>query len=152
MSDVYKLNDCWIIDDCYNSNPASMRAAVETLIHSAGGKPAFAVLGDMLELGKESPGYHFEMGRYAAAIGVKELVCVGKLSKLIAQGAKEAGCTNLYECENPENAAAIISSWTNEGDWILVKGSRGIQLERAILALKNIWSIQEEKKRTQPCR
>lgn len=148
-SDVYSLNGRWIIDDCYNANPASMRAALEVLSQSAGARKGFAVLGDMLELGQESARYHLEIGRYAAAIGIQGIVCVGELAQLIAQGAKEAGCPKIYDCRKPEDAAEVVSRWMNEGDRVLFKGSRGIQMERAVSTLKALWSVQKSNEITE---
>jgi UDP-N-acetylmuramoyl-tripeptide--D-alanyl-D-alanine ligase len=129
-----------ILDDCYNANPASMRAALATVVasvRSAGGPGrAFAILGDMLELGPDSPEMHRAIGR-EAGVHLSGLVSVGPLGAEIARGAREVGLdpSRVMVTDDPEAAAVRVMSWTEPGDWILVKGSRGMRLERSVDAL-----------------
>jgi UDP-N-acetylmuramoyl-tripeptide--D-alanyl-D-alanine ligase len=128
-----------VLDDCYNANAASMRAALETVVSSAGaggaGRP-FAILGDMLELGPDTVAQHRAVGRDLAG-RLAGLVTVGSLGAEIAIGAREAGldATRIVAVSEPTEAAAKVAQWTRPGDWILVKASRGMRLERAIDAL-----------------
>ena len=129
-----------VLDDCYNANSASMTAALESVIASAATSSpaghAFAILGDMLELGPESAALHHEIGR---VIGTRlaGLATVGTLAAEIARGALEAGlpATKIVAVATPAEAAAAVAAWTRPGDWILVKASRGMRLERAVDAL-----------------
>ena len=126
-----------ILDDCYNANPASMTAALATVIASVGGSAsAFAILGDMLELGPESEALHRALGREAAFVGLAGLAAVGEFAAEVAAGAKEAGLTRTMITRDPEAAAAQVAEWSASGDWILVKASRGVRLDRAVEALQ----------------
>jgi UDP-N-acetylmuramoyl-tripeptide--D-alanyl-D-alanine ligase len=126
-----------ILDDSYNANPASMSAALATTMASVGsGGRAYAVLGDMLELGPQEEELHAELGREAAALGVAGLVAVGALAAHIASGAKDAGLPLVAINDDPAAAAATVAGWTAPGDWILVKASRGARLERTVAALE----------------
>jgi len=126
-----------ILDDCYNANPASMSAALATVMASVGSSArAFAVLGDMLELGDEAESLHRSLGREAAFAGLTGLAAVGDFAAAVAAGAREAGLTRTMITHDPEAAAAQVADWSSSGDWILVKASRGVRLERAVEALQ----------------
>jgi UDP-N-acetylmuramoyl-tripeptide--D-alanyl-D-alanine ligase len=114
-----------LINDCYNANPMSMRAAIDDLAETAPARRV-AVLGDMLELGPSAPRLHSEIGRHAACKGVELLVTVGPLAAEMRAGfAGEARSV-------PDAAAAaeLLGTLLREGDTVLVKGSRGVGLER----------------------
>jgi UDP-N-acetylmuramoyl-tripeptide--D-alanyl-D-alanine ligase len=119
-----------VINDCYNANPMSMRAAIDDL---AGTAPArrVAVLGDMLELGPESPRLHREIGLYAADRGLDVLVTVGPLA---AEMRREFGGES-YAVADAGAAAELLQTLLDKGDTVLVKGSRGVGLERVAEAL-----------------
>jgi len=138
-SHVLRLDGRTVLDDCYNANPTSMSAALRTLVGSAGrfGR-AFAILGDMLELGDEAAALHEAIGREAVKIGVAGLAVVGSLGAEIAKGAVAAGlpANRALAFADPETAAQTVSAWSGMGDWILVKASRGMRLERAVEALR----------------
>jgi UDP-N-acetylmuramoyl-tripeptide--D-alanyl-D-alanine ligase len=126
-----------ILDDCYNANPASMSAALAAVAASAsGGGRAFAILGDMRELGPDSEALHRQVGAEAAA-RLRGLCAVGPLGAAIADGARAAGAdaARVVTAASPEEAARVVAGWTRPGDWILVKASRGMKLERAVEAL-----------------
>lgn len=128
-----------VMDDCYNANPTSMLAALKTVASSAGrGAHAFAILGDMLELGPESAQAHEALGVEAVKLDFAGLVAIGELAAHLANGARGAGLRrNRALCTfDPELAAATIAEWSKPGDWVLVKASRGMRLERAIEALR----------------
>jgi len=130
-----------ILDDCYNANPASMSAAIATVVAAVGGAGgwarAFAVLGDMLEAGAESDELHRALGR-EAGVRLAGVVALGGFAGAVAAGARAAGLAadRARVAQSPEEAAAVISSWTAPGDWILVKASRGMRLERVVDALR----------------
>jgi UDP-N-acetylmuramoyl-tripeptide--D-alanyl-D-alanine ligase len=128
-----------VLDDCYNANPASMAAALRTLVGAVGtSRRALAVLGDMLELGPNADALHEDLGRLAARLGVAGLVAVGPLSERVAAGARQAGLDDdrVRVSQDPSAAAALVAAWSAPGDWILVKASRGLRLERAVEALQ----------------
>lgn len=113
-----------VINDCYNANPMSMRAALDDLTATAPGRKV-AVLGDMLELGPQEGAFHTELGRQALAAGVDVLVTAGPLAALA--GAPYGG--ELHVAADAAEAAELTADIVQEGDTVLVKGSRGIGLE-----------------------
>jgi UDP-N-acetylmuramoyl-tripeptide--D-alanyl-D-alanine ligase len=120
-----------VINDCYNANPLSMRAALDDLAsHSPDGR-RIAVLGDMLELGAGELAAHRELGAYAARSGVDVLVAVGPLS---AETARAFGGESWPVADAAE-AARAAREIVRPGDVVLVKGSRGIALEAVAEAL-----------------
>jgi UDP-N-acetylmuramoyl-tripeptide--D-alanyl-D-alanine ligase len=119
-----------LIDDCYNANPMSMRAAIDDLAATAPARRV-AVLGEMLELGPDAPRMHREIGEHAAARGVGLLVAVGPLGADIARGFTGES----HAVADATAASALLSGLLREGDTVLVKGSRGVGLERTIAAL-----------------
>jgi UDP-N-acetylmuramoyl-tripeptide--D-alanyl-D-alanine ligase len=121
-----------LVDDCYNANPMSMRAAIDDLAETAPARRV-AVLGDMLELGHEAgPSLHREVGAYAAARGVEVLVTVGPLAAAIG----ETFPGETHSVPDAEAAAELLGVLLREGDTVLVKGSRGVGLERVAQALQ----------------
>ncbi|HTO52686.1 MAG TPA: UDP-N-acetylmuramoyl-tripeptide--D-alanyl-D-alanine ligase [Myxococcota bacterium] len=128
-------NGMLVIDDSYNANPHSVARALETLTELRGSGRAFAVLGDMFELGDDAAALHAEVGRRAAAAGVDTLVCVGELSANTAAAARAAGLTQVFETADPEQAVARVRADARSGDVVLVKASRGMKLERVVKLL-----------------
>jgi UDP-N-acetylmuramoyl-tripeptide--D-alanyl-D-alanine ligase len=119
-----------VIDDCYNANPMSMRAAIDDLAETAPARRV-AVLGDMLELGAESPRLHREIGEHASARGIELLVAVGPLATEMTAGF--AG--ESRSVADAAAAAELLGAVLHEGDTVLVKGSRGVGLERVVASL-----------------
>jgi UDP-N-acetylmuramoyl-tripeptide--D-alanyl-D-alanine ligase len=119
-----------LIDDCYNANPMSMRAAIEELSETAPARRV-AVLGDMLELGHEGPRLHRQIGEHARAHGVGLLVTVGPL----AAEMSGAFVGEAHRVPDAQAAAELLPSLLRAGDTVLVKGSRGVGLERVVAAL-----------------
>ncbi|MDP2233482.1 MAG: UDP-N-acetylmuramoyl-tripeptide--D-alanyl-D-alanine ligase [Actinomycetota bacterium] len=123
-----------IINDAYNANPVSMRAAIETLVdHEAVGK-RIAVLGDMAELGSLSELAHFRIGEEVARLGIDVLVTVGDRAKRIADGAKADGMdpAAIRPCVSAEEASEVLDDVLAPGDVVLVKASRVMGLERVV--------------------
>ncbi len=119
-----------LINDCYNANPMSMRAAIDELAQTARARRV-AVLGDMLELGPEAPRFHREIGEYASGRGVELLVTVGPLAaEMRATFAGEA-----HAAPDPSGAAELLRALLRDADTVLVKGSRGVGLERVAVVL-----------------
>jgi UDP-N-acetylmuramoyl-tripeptide--D-alanyl-D-alanine ligase len=120
-----------VINDCYNANPMSMRAALDDLAASASGRRV-AVLGDMLELGPDEARHHEEIGRHAAARDVELLITVGPLAAVMA-GAFPGESQAVADADE---AAAALGELLAPGDTVLVKGSRGVGLEVVAEALQ----------------
>jgi UDP-N-acetylmuramoyl-tripeptide--D-alanyl-D-alanine ligase len=119
-----------LVNDCYNANPMSVRAAIDDLAETAPARRV-AVLGDMLELGEESPRLHREIGLYAAERGLDLLVAVGPLA---AEMRTEFEGESYAAADAPA-AAELLRTLLQTGDTVLVKGSRGVGLERVADAL-----------------
>ncbi len=126
-----------LVDDCYNANPASMKAALLTLRQLAGQGRALAALGDMLELGATEGDLHRELGRDAAAAGLAALAAFGPRARLTRDAAVLAGLAppDAFHTEDPQALAAFLRERLRPGDVLLVKGSRGMKLERLVEAL-----------------
>jgi len=120
-----------LIDDCYNANPMSMRAAIDDLARTAPARRV-AVLGDMLELGDSASQLHRELGAYADARGVSLLIAVGPLAAEIG-GAFHG---ELHAVADAQAAGELLARLLRDGDTVLVKGSRGVGLERVTELLR----------------
>jgi len=133
-SELKEMNGRTVLADYYNANPASVKAALETLASLTGGRRTVAVLGDMLELGEAGPEAHREIGRTAARLGIGILICVGPLARHIAEGARAAGMERgrVFEAGTTAEGAALLREHSRPGDTILVKGSRGMKMEKVL--------------------
>jgi UDP-N-acetylmuramoyl-tripeptide--D-alanyl-D-alanine ligase len=127
---VVQHNGVTVIEDCYNANPDSMRAAL-AMFRDYPCKRRFALLGDMLELGDISREAHEELGRLAAESGLYCLVTYGEQAHRTAITAAARGLKTLYAQSYREAADALLNR-VQPGDAILVKASRGIALEKAL--------------------
>ncbi|MBN1151225.1 UDP-N-acetylmuramoyl-tripeptide--D-alanyl-D-alanine ligase [candidate division WOR-3 bacterium] len=125
-----------IIDDSYNSSPVALEAVMDYTSRYFTGKK-IAVLGDMKELGEDSPRYHFEAGSKAAKKGFAEVIAVGDYAKDLCQGFNEKSSKNCHEAQNWKEALSILEKIIDKGDVILIKGSRVMELDKLALALKN---------------
>jgi UDP-N-acetylmuramoyl-tripeptide--D-alanyl-D-alanine ligase len=125
-----------ILNDAYNANPSSTRAALQVLAAWEAEGRRIAVLGDMLELGGEARRAHYRAGSEAAGVA-DYLVVVGSLARFMADGALAAGMPgeNIFRCVNNAEAAEILETLARPGDVILVKGSRGMRMEEIVQAL-----------------
>jgi UDP-N-acetylmuramoyl-tripeptide--D-alanyl-D-alanine ligase len=128
-----------VLDDCYNSSPLAAQAALDSL-KRCGNKlisqniisRKVAVLGDMLELGKYSKKAHYDLG-ICAAKKVDILICIGKFSKYIVQAAKEVMSDDrVYYFKDVKQALKEIDRLINKNDFVLIKGSRAIGLEKMV--------------------
>jgi len=133
----HELAGVTLFDDSYNANPTSLRAAVRVLAGLHGYRRRVLVMGDMLELGELSAELHHEIGREAARAGVDALVLVGTYARAAASGALEGGLSarQLVHFDTTEEAARGARELVQDGDVVLVKGSRGMALERVVGAL-----------------
>jgi len=126
-----------VIDDSYNSNPRSLLNMVRTMAEAGKGKKRLIVVaGEMLELGPEETSLHREAGSDIAKAGIDVLWGVRGLAKQLVAGATAAGIKQAVFFESSVDAAAAIVNEVREGDWILVKGSRGVATEKVVTALK----------------
>ena len=124
-----------LIDDCYNANPASMKAALDVL-SQAEGRTA-AILGDMFELGAKEREMHYEVGQYAAKAGISLLICIGDLAEEIARGAaSEETAMEIYHYETKADFLKNVDSLIQEKDTILIKASHGMEFPELVEALK----------------
>jgi UDP-N-acetylmuramoyl-tripeptide--D-alanyl-D-alanine ligase len=117
-----------VVNDCYNANPMSMRAALDTLAEAPAGR-RIAVLGWMAELGPEAERFHREIGAHAAELGIDVLVPVGADAARL-YGESFAGET--HPAADPEEAGEVLERIAQPGDRVLVKGSRSAGLERVL--------------------
>ena len=124
-----------ILDDTYNANPVSVRAALDTLSAEAWGARRVVVLGDMLELGPIAEAEHRAMGRAVAASGAAEFVGLGRAARLAVEAARKAGLAESHHAETFEDTVAHLLKRLAPGDAVLVKGSRGMRMERVVDAL-----------------
>ncbi len=124
-----------LLDDTYNANPQSVAAALSTLAtHGRRGR-TIAVLGDMLELGSAAEALHADVGRAVAERAIDVLVAVGTLSAHTAGSAAEAGVGETLRVQDANGAAQCVAKIVRAGDTVLVKGSRGMRMERVVAAL-----------------
>ena len=134
-----KLDDIVLIDDTYNANPASVRAAVDTLSAMRQANRRILVLGDMNELGEGSHQYHKALGQYIASLGNIELLfTVGAKAAVIANEAINSGMRigSVQRCVSSQRLARLIKTHIHNDDYILVKGSRAMEMEKVIVSLK----------------
>ena len=122
-----------LINDAYNANPVSMRAALDHLADRAGSRRRVAVLGEMAELGPEAPRYHREVGRHASTVGVDVLLTVGPLAGHYREGQTEI--PSVRSVAGVDEAIAALDELLQPGDCVLVKASRAVGLEAVAEAL-----------------
>ena len=128
---LQNLRGITFLNDAYNANPASMKAAIETLLALQTGGRRIAVLADMREMGDSSDALHREMGTFVGPLPLDLLICVGPQARLIAESAKEAGFPEdqLLHYDDTIAAATDVPHELRLGDFVLLKGSRAMQLE-----------------------
>ncbi len=131
---IIHADDYTIVDDCYNANPKSMCAAIDTLCYALGRK--VAILGDMFELGEEAEKLHGDVGDYAAVHGVDSLIFVGALAKFMYEHARVHEGVEIRYYPNKELLLAALSDTTKDilkkGDTILVKASHGMGFSEVV--------------------
>ncbi|MGD9329664.1 MAG: UDP-N-acetylmuramoyl-tripeptide--D-alanyl-D-alanine ligase [Desulfobacterales bacterium] len=126
-----------LINDCYNANPASTAAAIETMTRMKGASRGALVLGDMLELGPDAEAWHRETGRKAGQAGLDRLFIHGTFAQAVEEGAAEVGMdADRILVGDIGEISIALTQWLAPGDWVLVKGSRGMRMERVITALQ----------------
>ncbi len=135
--EVDKIDGIEILNDSYNSNPLSMTRALETL-KSYPASARWVVSGDMLELGRESARFHRMIGESAARAGIEGLMTFGELSKHTFSRAKALGMKRdrLWHCQSHNEIAELLKKNAKPGDVVLIKGSRGMKMEKVLEKLK----------------
>src|SRR5438128_11438272 len=137
-----------VVDDSYNSNPRSLLGMVRTLAEASGNvKRRFVIAGEMLELGTEAPEMHREAGREIARLGIDLLWGVRGLAGEIISGAQEEGLTSTRFFETSSDAADATVDEVRPGDLVLVKGSRSVETDKVVAALRQRFPIAGEDKR-----
>ena len=124
---IREIHGVQFIDDSYNANPDSMKAALRTLMELDVDGKRIAVLGRMLELGAESERGHREVGEAAATLGVDHLISIG--NDTIALAAEQAGLENSAIAQDASDAAEMLNEIVGPGDLVLIKGSRSSRTE-----------------------
>lgn len=138
--EIHKCKGFQLVADCYNANPSSMKMALETVGSVASASRRIAVLGDMLELGAQSQNLHQEIGKRVPQMDFEMLCTVGAESEKIREGAIQAGMpvNRAMHFGNRTEMLEFLQGEIQQGDIVLVKGSRGMKLEEIVEGLKNL--------------
>src|SRR3984893_12599434 len=131
---IKEINGVQFLDDSYNANPDSMKAALQTLVELDTDGKKIAVLGEMRELGKESERGHEEVGEAAAAFGIDHLIGIGEMGAIISRAAEKAGLEKSTVVGSTSEAAELLLEITAPGDLVLINGSRLARMEDVIEA------------------
>ena len=129
---IKEIGGVQFLDDSYNANPDSMKAALRTLVELDAEGKRIAVLGEMRELGAESQRGHREVGETAATLGVNQLITIGDAAELIAEAARTAGLNKVSSAGSTGEAARLLGEIAEPGDLVLIKGSRAARTEEVI--------------------
>lgn len=126
-----------IINDAYNASPQSMEAAITVLKDIGAGGRTIAVLGDMLEMGDFAPKAHSDIGKFAVSNRINYIITVGTNARHIAEGARKAGAgtDKVLDFKSCGELVEFLKSFLQEGDVVLVKGSRGMKMEQIVDSL-----------------
>ncbi|MES2791616.1 MAG: UDP-N-acetylmuramoyl-tripeptide--D-alanyl-D-alanine ligase [Planctomycetota bacterium] len=132
--EVEQLGALTLINDTYNASPASMQAACQLLADWKTGQRRVLVAGDMLELGAEADAYHQHVGTYAAQAKIDCVIAFGPHADRIAAGAIEAGFPRhgIATCNEMDTVFAVLDCWLDTDTTVLIKGSRGMRMERVV--------------------
>ena len=129
---IKEIQGVHFLDDSYNANPDSMKAALRTLVELDADGKRFAVLGEMKELGAASERGHCEVGETAAALKVDHLITIGDVAATIAKAAEHAGLEKSVAVRSTSEAAELLGEIAAPGDLVLIKGSRAARTEEVI--------------------
>jgi len=133
---IIRTDKITIIDDCYNANPNSVAAAIDSL--SLLPNRRVCILGDMGELGETAAALHYKTGEHAAEKGIDLLIACGELSASTAEGAKNSGCKNVLHFKDKTELLAELTKLIESGDAVLVKASHSRKFEEIVEALKTL--------------
>jgi UDP-N-acetylmuramyl pentapeptide synthase len=143
-SSLYRIGDWIFMDDSYNANPDSLRAALRWLAETPCEGRRWALLGDMLEMGPGGENVHREMGREVAQMGGIGLMTLGPLAAAMTEGGETAGLEIAQKFENHTSLATALLEKLGKGDVILVKGSRGMEMEKIIEIMENATGLSRK--------
>jgi len=145
MNILQTANGIHVIDDTYNANPDSMKAAISTLNSLSANSRSVFVAGDMLELGAQAESLHRQIGAWAAAAGISELWVTGEYADALAAGAKDAGMKseNIF-IGSQEKILDQLRDSLKPGDWVLVKGSRGARMDDIVKGIKEWAGMKQD--------
>jgi len=137
MEIVHLGGEKTLINDAYNANPKSMEFGLEALSEVKGKGRAIAVLGDMLELGDFTDEAHQQIGRKVRELSIDLLLTVGEWAPVVVESAIRHGFPpeRARAVGSHAEAISVLKQWIQEGDWILVKGSRGMNMEKIVEGL-----------------
>lgn len=136
-----KANGFKIVSDCYNANPSSTKMALQTIGNMKTSGKRIAVLGDMLELGKESANLHAQIGAMVPEMNFDLLITVGKDARNYVRGAKSRGMKAVFHFGSVQDVIEFLSDTVAEGDVLLIKGSRGMHMEQVVNALLKLTPV-----------
>jgi UDP-N-acetylmuramoyl-tripeptide--D-alanyl-D-alanine ligase len=136
-----KANGFKIVSDCYNANPSSTKMALQTIGNMKAPGKRIAVLGDMLELGKQSGELHAQIGAMVPEMNFDLLLTVGKDARNYVKGAKAKGMKAVFHFDSVDDIIEFLKGTVAEGDVLLVKGSRGMHMERVVDALVKLTPV-----------
>jgi UDP-N-acetylmuramoyl-tripeptide--D-alanyl-D-alanine ligase len=137
---VLTIGPLTVIDDTYNANPASMSASLEALAEWPSEGARIAALGEMLELGDAAASLHHDIGTKAGRVGVSHLFAKGPHACDTIQAARTADVPHAEAIDDPRELAQAIQRIARPGDLLLVKGSRGMRMERVVQVLEELYS------------
>ena len=138
--EIKNANGFKIVSDCYNANPSSTKMALQTIGNMKVNR-RIAILGDMLELGAQTDALHLEMGALVPEMNFDMLLTVGEKAKLYVKGAKSKGMKAAHHFASVEELIDTLTEIVTEGDVLLIKGSRGMHMERVVEAMLNLKSV-----------
>jgi UDP-N-acetylmuramoyl-tripeptide--D-alanyl-D-alanine ligase len=138
-SEIIVSDHMTIINDCYNANPASMKAAL-SMLTSSPHSIKVAVLGDMLELGKDTRFWHEELGRWIAQSNIDRLIVIGEMARTVCDQAVSQGMdsSSIHPVENMDDIMALLSDLFDKDAMVLVKASRALKLDQVVTQLKAV--------------
>ena len=136
---ILNINNITVLDDTYNSNPASLKAAIEALHKYPTSSHRILVMADMLELGKRSLDLHRNIGEIVARSNIDHLITLGNFSSHAGERAKQIckDSKTIAICDSHEQVTSMLLNMMADGDVVLIKGSRGMEMEKIIENLKN---------------
>jgi UDP-N-acetylmuramoyl-tripeptide--D-alanyl-D-alanine ligase len=136
-SEVRRYGGVTYLYDCYNANPASVKAALDVLVELDPQRRTIAVLGEMLELGPKEAQFHEEIGRYAAKNHVGHLIACGAFGVMMQKGALSVRKNmDVIVVKDALEAGACLKTLVKRGDMVLIKASRGAKMERVFDVLQ----------------
>ena len=135
-SQVVRCNGLTILNDCYNANPLSFARALETL-RDLQTRRKVAIVGDMLELGEYASSAHQAIGRLATQLGIDAVIAVGEYADHVAQGVRETRPDGVTTYRTVPELLEQLPMMLQQGDGLLVKGSRKLNLEQVAEFLLN---------------